>query len=200
VDEQEAAQSVYECLLAFGQQASNPVLAVIAGHDTLQSGRHYPEPYLSFAEQRLRAYYHSHSHPQQQEDEHGHFHLFANTGIGQACWTHLAALSMDEQGQVKRWLSTNRWVTDECWQEAQMLTAFSLPPLEEESPLLERWLYSMVSLYRQELMALWRRRDQRLTEIKANSAETDILQNTDHYILAEGDIALLEKIQKVLQL
>jgi len=197
--EQQAAESVYECLLEFGQQRTNPVLSVIGDEANFQSGRHYPEPYLTFAGQGVRAYYHSHEHPKQEAGEHGHFHLFIR--IEENSWTHLAALSMDQQGQGKRWLSTNRWVTDECWQSATELQALSLPKLQTTTlSLTERWLYAMLFLYRKELTELWRERDHTLSGIKAHSADTDILENREHYILAGHEINLLNKMQQVLQL
>ena len=195
--EQLAAEQIYECLLAFGQQGTNPALEVIGDAEAFQSGRHYPEPYLDFAGKGLRAYYHSHSHPQQAEGEHGHFHLFAQTGAD--CWSHLAALSMDQQGQSRRWLSTNRWVTDECWKPATQLQEFSLPPLDgSKLSLAERWLHAMLVLHRQELNQLWRQRDDYLNSIKK---ETDVLlEDREHYVLAEHQIDLLQKMQQVLKL
>ncbi|MDH5360768.1 MAG: hypothetical protein OEX03_09400 [Gammaproteobacteria bacterium] len=197
MNDQQAAESVYECLLEFGQQCINPALAVIGDAEAFQSGRHYPEPYLDFSAQGLRTYYHSHSHPLQAEDEHGHFHLFADTGEG--CWTHLAALSMDQQGQSRRWLSTNRWVTDECWKAATGMQGFALPAVDSSKlSLVERWLYAMLILYRQELNQLWQQRDDYLNSIKK---ETDVLlEDREHYVLAGQEIDLLQKMQQVLQL
>lgn len=197
--EQQAAEQIYEYLLAFGQQETNPVLAVIGDSAEFQSGRHYPEPYLDFAEQGLRAYYHSHSHPLQDEDEHGHFHLFAR--IDEGCWSHLAALSMDQQGQGKRWLSTNRWVTDECWKPSEELNRFVLPSLERTTlSLPERWLYAMLILYRQELQQLWQQRDHYLIGTMPATTAADMLEDREHYVLATQEINLLNKMQQVLQL
>lgn len=199
MDEQRAAERIYESLMSFAQQDSNPALSVIGDVTNFQSGRHYPEPYLSFGGQGLRAYYHTHSHPGQAEGEHGHFHLFALTGDD--CWSHLAALSMDQQGQSNRWLCTNRWVTDECWKSASEMQRFVLPVVDSAAlSLAERWLYDMLVLYRQELNQLWQQRDRYLNGITEDSKETDILENRDHYVLTEHHIDLLNKMQQVLKL
>lgn len=199
MDEVLAAHTIYDCLLDFGKQATNPVLAVIDDECPFQSGRHYPDPYLEFFGQGLRAYYHCHSHPQQQEDEHGHFHLFAR--IEEESWTHLAALSMDQKGQTKRWLSTNRWVTDEHWASAEHLNRMSLPVIDADKlSLVERWVYAMLCLYRSELGELRQKRDQYLIKIKDASADADILEDRAHYILAAQEISLMDKMQEVLQL
>lgn len=199
MDEVLAAHTIYDCLLDFGKYATNPVLAVIDDKNPFQSGRHYPDPYFTFSGKGLRAYYHCHSHPQQQTDEHGHFHLFVLRE--EESWTHLAALSMDQDGQPKRWLSTNRWVTDECWASAEYLKRMSLPVIEvDKLTLVERWLYAMLNLHLSELGDLWQQRDQYLINIKKASADADILEDREHYVLAAQEISLMDKMQKVLQL
>ena len=201
MDEKSAAHMVYDCMLDFGTQESNPVLSVIDTGEPFQSGRHYPDPYLTFNSQGLRAYYHSHPHPGMGDEEHGHFHIFAATQGDGESWTHIAALGMDRQGQANKWLSTNRWVTDEYWLAADSQRALSLSHIDvSELKLVEQWIYAMLMLYQPELEQLWQQRDQYLNNIKAASKENDVFEDREHYLLAEQHVALMDKLQKILQI
>ncbi|MBD3669515.1 MAG: hypothetical protein HUJ29_01990 [Gammaproteobacteria bacterium] len=196
MSEAQAAYELYHCLLRLGEKQSNPALEVLAGADRLEPGRHYPEPYLQFEGHGLRAYLHSHEHPGRQDQEQGHFHLFVQWGHKD--WAHLGAVSIDAQGQPRRWLTTNRWVTDESWQSAAQLKSLELPTIDTSTlSLAETWLYAMLRLYRRELYSLWELRDQKLRSMEEGNI-ADSLENRNYYILSAMDIDLLAKLQSQL--
>jgi hypothetical protein len=192
-----AGELIYDALLTIGKAGSNPVLEVIPPHAAPVEQQHYPDPFLEFPQGNLRAYYHSHPQPTRIEGEHGHFHLFVKSGNGQ--WSHLAALSMDSQGQPRGWFATNRWVTDEAWLWSEALQVIPLPELDGEtlSPL-QQWLLGMLHLYHGELYSLWKQRDNYLKRIMTNQEQTDILENREHYVLSQIPIDLLGKLQELI--
>lgn len=193
----EAGRLVYECLLQMGEAGSNPVLEVIPADSSVVEQTHYPDPWLGFNGGPLRAYYHCHPQPSRIAGEHGHFHLFVCTAPEQ--WTHLAALSMDPQGQPRALFSPNRWVTDESWRDAGILGNMPLPELEwPDLVMVERWLYAMMHLFHDELIELWRKRDRRLTEIIASHPQEDMLENREYYVLSQISIDLLSKLESIL--
>lgn len=193
----EAAEQVYQCLVEMGEADSNPVLELIPPGTTVVEQQHYPDPWLDFAGTPLRAYYHCHPQPTRIEGEHGHFHLFLEARPGG--WTHLGALSIDPQGQPRAVFSTNRWVTDEVWLPAAELSKLVFPsmPLAGLSRV-ETWLLAMLHLLHPGLVELWEERDRCLTTIKASPAVEDILENRDYYVLAQRPVDLLAALQGAL--
>lgn len=193
----QAAQQVYTCLLEMGAERSNPVLEVLPADGPVVEQHHYPEPWLAFSGLPLRAYYHCHPQPGRIEGEHGHFHLFLQ--VGEQAWTHLGALSMDPQGQLRALFATNRWVTDETWRPASVLQAQALPdPASPDMSPVERWLLATLHLLHPRLVSLWRRRDARLEELGASTGVESLLENREYYLLAELPIDLLSELQAVL--
>ena len=130
--------------------------------------------------------------------EHGHFHLFLRAegmppGVaplllpelavadipappqapplkrgGRGEVSHLVAIAVDRAGAPIRLFTTNRWVTGETWYAARdvvaMLDCFQLPG----DRLLDRWLMSVLRLFRGDIAALLCERDGRLTGWRRN--------------------------------
>jgi hypothetical protein len=190
--------TLYDCLLEFGRQQSNPVLAVLAGEKPLGEHKYPPGDHLEFGSDAWRAFYHSHFSPGQPGNEHGHFHLFAPVdGAGKAGWTHVAALSMDNLGQPLRWFAVNRWVTDGTWLDAGTLASIagSLEPLSSQ-PLLARWLASMVAVFHEEIVEMLETRDRQLTRVNETQSGPDSLENREVYLLADRPVDLLATLQE----
>ena len=193
---------LYECLLEFGRQKSNPVLNVLAGTTPVDKHKYPPGNHLEFGIGKWRGFYHSHSSPQRPETEHGHFHLFAPIvdASGEAGWTHVAGLSMDTMGQPLRWFAVNRWVTDGAWIEAKVLSEMiRAQRVVSSQAVLERWLASMVSVFNEDIAAMMVARDRRLTRVNESRPDTDNLENRDIYLLAESPIDLLATLQAQLE-
>jgi len=77
--------------------------------------------------------------------------------------SHLIAIAVDDRGEPVRLFTTNRWVTRETWYRAedviQMLDRFAVTETEP-SELLNRWITAMVRLFRPQIAALLRVRDE----------------------------------------
>lgn len=76
---------------------------------------------------------------------------------------HLVAIALDQAGEPVRLFTTNRWVTGETWYRAEdvihMLDCFSVGEVGP-SALLNQWLGAMVALFRPQIAALLRKRDE----------------------------------------
>lgn len=189
---------LYECLLEFGSQESNPVLQVLAGEPPIGMHKYPPGDHLTFGTAAWRAFYHSHPTPDYPANEHGHFHLFAPISHpdNNKAWTHVVALSMDNMGQPIRWFTVNRWVTDGSWRDANELASLvCAQQVVDSDPLLARWLAAMVAVYSAEIEGLLFERDRQLTGIIDSQSGADILENRDIYLLAETPINLLVMLQ-----
>jgi len=86
-----------------------------------------------------------------------------NQGAGNDKFSHLVAISIDEAGRPIRLFTTNRWVTGETWYSAGdaigMLDRFRIES-DALSPVVHRWLNALFRLYRTDMAALLRARDE----------------------------------------
>ena len=77
--------------------------------------------------------------------------------------SHLVAIAVDCQGEPIRLFTTNRWVTGETWYRAddvvRMLDRFAVTGVEP-SETLNRWVGAMLRLFRPQIAALLRMRDE----------------------------------------
>ena len=60
--------------------------------------------------------------------------------------------------------------------------------------LVERWLYAMLVLYQDEINHLLQQRDEKVMSLADKSSIKDVLEDHKHYILAELDIQLQDKL------
>ena len=76
--------------------------------------------------------------------------------------SHLVAIALDPRGEPVRLFTTNRWVTGETWYRADdvigMLDRFAIGEVGP-SAVLNRWIVAMIALFRPQIAALLRRRD-----------------------------------------
>lgn len=77
--------------------------------------------------------------------------------------SHLVAIAVDARGEPIRLFTTNRWVTGETWYRAddvtRMLDCFAITETEP-SAALNRWIGAMIQLFRPQVAALLRARDE----------------------------------------
>jgi len=77
--------------------------------------------------------------------------------------SHLVAIAVDSRGKPIRLFTTNRWVTGETWYRADdvigMLDRFAISEIEP-SEMLNRWISAMLRLFRPQIAALLRMRDE----------------------------------------
>jgi hypothetical protein len=86
-----------------------------------------------------------------------------NQGEGNDKFSHLIAIGIDESGWPIRLFTTNRWVTGETWYGAAdviaMLDRFTIEADARALPV-DRWLTALFRLYRTEMAALLKARDE----------------------------------------
>jgi hypothetical protein len=79
--------------------------------------------------------------------------------------SHLVAIAVDSRGEPIRLFTTNRWVTGETWYRADdvigMLGRFAISE-SEPFETLNRWISAMHSLFRPQIAALLRTRDENI--------------------------------------
>jgi hypothetical protein len=77
--------------------------------------------------------------------------------------SHLIAIAIDSRGEPTRLFTTNRWVTGDAWYRAddviRMLDGFAITTAEP-SEALNRWIGAVIRLFRPQIAALLRARDE----------------------------------------
>jgi hypothetical protein len=80
--------------------------------------------------------------------------------------SHLVAIAVDSRGVPMRLFTTNRWVTGETWYRAEdvirMLDRFTFGEVGGPT-VLNRWIGAMLALFRPQIVALLRQRDETVT-------------------------------------
>ena len=192
-----AADRLVGIIQQMAARQTNPVLEVLGDQiHHLQQEQKYPQPPLDFQQGPWRAFYHCHTVTDSDLNEHGHFHVFVRF---QQAWLHVAALSMDVEGQPQAWLAVNRWVTDGPWLPAAQLIQH-LETIEydfPESSLLENWLLNMLQVFAAEINSLLESRDMTLSQFDKHGERSVLLENRDIYTLAIHNINLLSKLNSL---
>jgi hypothetical protein len=79
--------------------------------------------------------------------------------------SHLVGIAVDSQGQPLRLFTTNRWVTGETWYRAddviRMVERFAISGAQP-SEIVNRWVGAIVQLFRPQIAALLRARDDKV--------------------------------------
>lgn len=194
-----SAQTALVVPLRYAQAGTSLARAALAGAREFEVLRHYPERDVVDTSAGTRFYYHAH---RLDDAEHGHFHLFAH-GRRAGDFMHLAALSLDVNGQPLRWFTTNRWVTGERWCTAEQLlprlrgwrvqTGGRLAPVA-------RWLSAMVALYADELAGLLRERDARMSPLLQGRSRAEaeaVFEDRSLDLISECPALLAPKISQL---
>jgi hypothetical protein len=115
---------------------------------------------------------------------------------------HLIAVSMDGSGWPTGLFTTNRWVTGETWYAAHDVTAmlggFDMK-MDKPSWSVNRWLTSMLRLFRPQIEDLLQRRDERVRQWElhnrgVNAYEDRRLEVTSQLpVDVEAQVRLLEQ-------
>ena len=201
----EAARGLLDTLRALGERRTNPVLLLLGDPPHIREGVRYPQDALRFGGHGLRAYYHSHGDPWRRNDEHGHFHLFvAESDAADTAWGHLAALSIDGEGQPQAWFTVNNWVTAGPWLPADRLLARVADFLAKaqddcDLSLTERWLTHMLGLFRHRLPELLAGRDAALEARQGERPLKEALNDRSIYELSRQPLDLPAELSKQLK-
>lgn len=211
----EAAAEATACMRALADSGTNPVTEVLQGEDIVEEWAHFPRGDVFDPRTHSQYYYHAHAAHERAAGEHGHFHTFVRpkrlypelepTAVpdktdpdGQAAWiAHLVGLSTDASGRAIRLFTTNRWVTDEVWYSGDdvisMIERFDIT-VDEPSPDLNRWLTSIVRMFRPQILDLIRARDAKLAEYRATHPERDVFEDRELQVISEIPVDLLAQI------
>ncbi len=106
--------------------------------------------------------------------------------------SHLVAIALNPRGEPIRLFTTNRWVTGETWYRAdeviQMLDYFKFGAASEPI-LLNRWISAIVALFRPQVTALLRLRDDAVMNWRWRR-RTNIFEDTRIEVTSSFDIDL----------
>ncbi len=191
------AEGFLSCIQRMGEQHTNPVLLSLGGVQTVQPYQHYPGEAWYFGQGDWRVFYHSHPSPIMDSHEHGHFHFFTRPK-GNEDWAHVVACSMDHYGQPINLFTTNRWVTDGVWFEAEQLSAqlYRLVT-DKEDELPQSWFRNLLLLFQDEVQSLLEKRDSEVQRLCPNQYERCYIDRSIYY-LSINDIQLEQKLQAAL--
>ncbi len=173
-----AARELRTCVVALDGADLNLVGELLRGHETFFELEHYPPDDVFDRRSHSQYYYHAH---RGLAGGHGHFHTFLRAAgmpdglspipyhgaepwpAGDDAIAHLIGVSMDAYGDAIGLFAVNRWVTGDTWYTARdvirMLDRFEVSHAHPSWPV-NRWISSMLRLYRPEIKALLLHRDE----------------------------------------
>jgi hypothetical protein len=145
----------------------------LRGAETVDAWEHYPAGDVFDPASNAQWFYHC--HPAEEEStEHGHFHCFLRPQGAQGPIHHLAAIGVDERGQLTRIFTVNQWVVGDDWLEAEgtieLLGRFDIQ-MPRPSYLVNRWLTAILVAYEAEIAELIRERDRILAAHEPGQGE-----------------------------
>ncbi len=208
-----AGAQILECYRVLEKGGSNVVGEVLRGQGTFYEFNHYPDGDIYDPDTHSQFYYHSH-----REGEHGHFHTFLREkGMPADCrpveqsdaaymherddkLSHLIAISMDQAGFPIGLFTTNRWITADNWYRAddviRMLDRFEMDMAWPSWPT-NIWVTAMVRLFRPEIEALIRERDQFIDQWRRDHPDDDAFEDRGCDITSQKDISVPDQIARV---
>ncbi len=211
-----AAADLLECQRVLANTGDNVVTEALRGEQAFEPWSHYPRGDVFDPRSQSQFYYHTHVAEERVDGEHGHFHTFlrpAGVGLDVApvplddfvepgnpgeLVAHLAGISVDAHGQVFRLFTTNRWVTAETWYPATaveaMLEHFRVDHARPSWPL-NRWVSAVVTLFRPQIRALVRARDERVAEYAAAHPGRNVHEDRGLNVTSEMRVSVAEQVQ-----
>jgi len=212
----EASAEVLECYRVLAKAKSNVVAEILRHQGKYTIWNHYPKGDAADWETHSQYYYHAHP-KKQRPGEHGHFHTFMRydgmpKGVKamalkhkqkknkKRIGAHLIAFSMDKKGFPIKIFTTNRWVTDETWYEAEdvikMLDGFAIDHTYP-SWATNRWLTAMVKMYRPQIEDLILKRDKKMVQWRKKHPRKDIYEDRKLEVTSEVKISLVDQIKGI---
>lgn len=218
----EAGEVVTENLRLLKKSGQNLVGQCLAHQGTFYEEEHYPKGDVYDSESHAQYYYHAH---RPESGEHGHFHTFLRSAgmprkvkpapysgkgerpKGKDALSHIVAISMNRPGLPIGLFTTNRWVTGETFYRSEdvinMLDRFDI---EQSYPCLatNRALSALMRLFRPQVVALLRMRDETLKAWGEQHPDRDIYEDRELEITSiidiniEGQISAIKKARRKL--
>ena len=209
-----AAADVREAMWATYRADTSVVGELLRHEETFEFHDHYPDDDARDPESGSQYYYHWH-----RDGEHGHFHCFImEAGLPDhmapipdqrldlrdpdftETFSHLIAISMDDQGHPQALFTTNRWVTqDVIFPAEQIIGLLDRFSINHTFPswATNRWLTAMIVLFRKHIEKLIRQREKEFERLAAEEPGTVIFENTDHEVLSEVSISIDEHVEAI---
>lgn len=134
-------------------------------------GLRFPQEHdVSNEDGRFSWFYHFHSEDEQSHSRHGHFHLFAGPAMFDdpvaTEKTHMIAIELNEDGDLRGFFIPNRWTTGEHMRSAKILQEcidqFDAS-IGSPNRAIDLWLAAMMRVFKNEISALLTRRDSYLS-------------------------------------
>ncbi len=212
----DAGAEVLNCQRVLRKTSSNIVGEVLKNQGTFFEWNHYPKGDAIDRETHSQYYYHAHPKPDR-PGEHGHFHTFLRyggmpTGVEPAplqfpqkenknrIGAHLIAVSMDKKGYAVKLFTTNRWVTDETWYDAdQMARMIGRFEIDHTFPswATNRWLSAMITLFRPQILHLLKCRDRTIADWTEQHPDTDVFEDRGLEVTSEMSINIDDQVAAV---
>ncbi|WP_346908459.1 DUF6969 family protein [uncultured Roseibium sp.] len=214
----DAAATVLNCERELAQAGSNVVMEVLRDQGDFLIWERYPKGDLFDLKNHSHYFYHAHTSEEMADGENGHFHLFVRPAAiapDMKPWrlpgavvpedpavrfAHIGAVSVDNQGRLIRLFTTNRWVTNETLCRADdviaLLDHFAIE-VEKPSRAVNRWLTSLITLYRPQLEALLRARDATLEAFKQEHPDSEVLEDRALQNTSEVFVDTVKQIEAV---
>ncbi|MDH6260499.1 hypothetical protein [Bradyrhizobium sp. BR13661] len=210
-----AAETAVDCIRELHEAGSNLVVEALRGAEGFVEWEHYPHDDVRDPESHAQYFFHAHAPDGRDRPDYAHFHTFmrargmpagirpadvggdaSSTGADEAM-SHLVAISMTPSGMPERLFTTNRWVTAETWYRAPdviaMLDRFVLGQTGP-SPLLNRWLTTMMLLFRPQIERLLIERDAAVEHWRSAHPGNDVFEDRHLEITSSLDISLERQI------
>ena len=216
-----AGDRILECYRLLGKNDANVVGEVLKGHGEFFEWDHYPPGDVYDHETHAQYYYHTHPPEGRAEKygpEHGHFHTFLRPkGMPKSVkpakvpdykkpegdndeLTHFVGISMDRAGFSIRLFTTNRWVTGETWYKApsviSLLDRFDMDLAYPSLPV-NIWITAMLQLFRSDIEALLKARDQAVRDWQAKHPDETVYEDRGLEITSTQDISVEKQIKGV---
>jgi hypothetical protein len=212
----EAAAEAVGAAAALAASGKNPVTEVIGQAETVDEWAHFPPGEAIDPDTHSQYYYHAHAAAERADGEHGHFHTFVRpdklfpelkptprAGNGEMqpdSVTHLVGLSTDASGNLVGLFTTNRWVTDEIWYDAdtvlRMLERFDMVA-DKPSRTLNRWVSAMLRAFRPQIEHLIRDRDLTIARWQDAHPGQDVLEDRALQVISEVPVDFLAQVRAI---
>lgn len=208
-----AGEEIAECYRVLRKAGLNVVGEVLKGQGPFYEMNHYPKDDVYDGETHAQYYYHAH-----RPNEHGHFHTFVRRPgmpaemqpvpdaatrdwpAGDATIAHIVAISMNAEGYPIGLFTANRWVTGDTWYAADdvlvLLDRFVVDHAYPSWPT-NRWITAMLRLFRPQIEALVRGRDERLRAWADAHPDSDVYEDRRLETLSETRVNVEKQMAAV---
>ena len=217
----EAGNRILECCRVLKKSDATIVGEVLKGQGEFYEWNHYPLGDVYDWDSHSQYYYHTNppgNRAHKFGEEHGHFHTFLPpkgmpAGIKPASvadftppqdandvLTHLIGIFMDRASFPVRMFPTNRWVTGEVWYAAEdVITMLGRFDIGQALPncLVNIWNTNVVKLFRPEIEAMLRHRDQIIARWGAAYPGKNTYEDRDLELTSLTDISVEKRIKEI---